>query len=598
MSAELIAPTKPTTSGTIRPLVTSEDWWRRGLLLLVTAWLLLGVALPLLPLLLKSLQNTDGVYIGLANYAKYFGSVGLAQSFINSLTVSLLTTLLAVGLAFGYALALARTCLPGKGFFHAVALLPLFIPSVALAIGLIYLFGNKGLVTTGLLGRLEAIVGIPVGFDIGLYGRTGIILGELLYCFPQAFLILLVAASLADSRLYEASLVLRASSLRSFWTVTLPSLKYGLVSACFVCFTLTFTDFGVPKVVGGNYNVLATDIYKQVIGQQNFAMGATISTLLLVPTVLAFVIDRLVQRRQSAVLSERAVPLRPTPQRTVDSAALIYCTVIAAVILLVAGVVAYASLVDVWPYKLALTFKHYDFRSVGGGGWDAFGNSLRMALYSAVAGVVITFSSAYLIEKSDTWPVVRSVVYFLSLIPVALPGMVIGLAYIFFFNPLAWPIGRLAIYNPFNFLYGTMGILVLANVVHFYTVSFMTATTALKQIDRSFEAVSASLRVPFYRTFWRVTLPICLPAVLEIGMYYFVNALVTVSAVIFLYSPQLKLAAVAIVNMDDAGDTAAAAAMSTLIILASVGMRILYTIVAATSTPAPRRGAAKILARA
>ena len=156
--------------------------------------------------------------------------------------------------------------------------------------------------------------------------------------------------------------------------------------------------------------------------------------------------------------------------------------------------------------------------------------------------------------------------------------MVIGLAYIFFFNPTVWHIGPLAIPNPFNFVYGTMAILVLANVAHFYTVSFMTATTALKQIDRSIEAASASLRVPFYRTFWRVTLPICVPAVLEIGMYYFVNAMVTVSAVIFLYSPQIKLAAVAVVNMDDAGDTAPAAAMSTVIILASVGVRLLYTV--------------------
>lgn len=583
MSAETIAPAQPispqpTRHRVVRPIVTAEDWWRRGLLLLVAAWLLLTVALPLLPLLLKSLQNTDGAYIGLANYAGYFNSTGLTQSFINSLTVSLLTTVLAVGLAFGYALALARTCMPAKGFFHAVAMLPLFIPSVALAIGLVYLFGNKGLVTTGLLGALEQLFGVPVGFDIGLYGQTGIILGELLYCFPQAFLIMLVAASLADARLYEASLVLRASSLRTFWTVTLPSLRYGLVSAGFVCFTLTFTDFGVPKVVGGSYNVLATDIYKQVIGQQNFAMGATISTLLLAPTVLAFVIDRIIQRRQTAVLGERAVPLIPKPQRSVDTIALIYCTVVAAAILLVAGVIAYASLVDVWPYRLGLTLEHYDFRKVGGGGWDAFSNSLQMAFYSAVVGVVITFISAYLIEKSETWPVMRSVVYFLSLIPVALPGMVIGLAYIFFFNPTVWHIGPLAIPNPFNFVYGTMAILVLANVAHFYTVSFMTATTALKQIDRSIEAASASLRVPFYRTFWRVTLPICVPAVLEIGMYYFVNAMVTVSAVIFLYSPQIKLAAVAVVNMDDAGDTAPAAAMSTVIILASVGVRLLYTV--------------------
>ncbi len=125
-------------------------------------------------------------------------------------------------------------------------------------------------------------------------------------------------------------------------------------------------------------------------------------------------------------------------------------------------------------------------------------------------------------------------------------------------------------------MYGTMAILVLSNIVHFYTVSFITATTALKQLDNEFESVSASLGVPFYRTFYKVTLPLSLSALLEIAMYYFVNAMVTVSAVVFLYAPHLKLASVAIVNMDDAGDTAAAAAMSVLVILTSVGTRLIY----------------------
>lgn len=121
-----------------------------------------------------------------------------------------------------------------------------------------------------------------------------------------------------------------------------------------------------------------------------------------------------------------------------------------------------------------------------------------------------------------------------------------------------------------------MAILVIANIIHFYTVCFLTASTALKQMDAEFETVSASMGVPFYQTFWRVSVPVCLPAVLEIAMYFFVNAMVTVSAVIFLYPPSLPLAAVAVVNMDDAGVTASAAAMSVLIMATSIGVRVLY----------------------
>ena len=133
--------------------------------------------------------------MGLANYVQYFTSPGLASSFTHSLTVATITTILAVSMAFGYAWAIARTCMPAKGFFRAVALLPLFVPPLAIAIGLVYLFGNKGLITTGFFGFFEQTLGVPLAFNINLYGMNGIVLGELLFCFPQAFLILTVAAS-------------------------------------------------------------------------------------------------------------------------------------------------------------------------------------------------------------------------------------------------------------------------------------------------------------------------------------------------------------------------------------------------------------------
>jgi iron(III) transport system permease protein len=558
-------------------IVTGEQWVQRFLIVSVLMCLLVGILFPLIPILSRSFSNQQEEWVGLANYLDYFSRPALSRSFANSVSVSLITTIVAVFLAFGYAFALTRTQMPGKPFFQAAAMLPLFAPSMAYGIGLVYLFGRKGLVTTGFLGYLESVFGFPMGYDIQLYGMTGIILGEVLYCFPQALMILVVAANLADARLYEASRVLRATPLRTFFTVTLPGVKYGLLSAVFVCFTLVFTDFGVPKVVGGNFNVLATDIYKQVIGQQNFVMGSTISILLLTPTVIAFILDRIIQRRQSAAFGSRAVPLQPKSNGWRDTAAFIYCLAIALAIIIVIGTVGLAALVNIWPYKLDLTLRHFNFTGMGGGGYAAFWNSLKMAGLTAVFGTVFTFFCAYLIEKTKELSLLRSLMYFLSMLPMALPGMVIGLAYIFFFNPLEWKIGSLfTLPNPLASLYGTMAILVLSNIAHFFTVSFLSATTALKQLDAEIEAVSASMAVPFWLTFWRVTVPLCLPAILEIAMYYFVNAMVTVSAVIFLYSPDLKLASVAIVNMDDAGDTAAAAAMSMLVILASVAIRMVY----------------------
>jgi iron(III) transport system permease protein len=360
---------------------------------------------------------------------------------------------------------------------------------------------------------------------------------------------------------------MRASRLRIFFTVTLPGAKYGLISAGFVVFTLVITDFGIPKVIGGWYNVLATDIYKQVIGQQNFQMGSVVGLILLIPAVFAFTADRLLQRRQTALLSARAVPYEPKPSRGRDVALLVFCTAIAVCCLGMLGVAAFASFVKYWPYNLELVWRHYDFDLAGGGGWGAYRNSIKLSLLVAVIGTTVIFSGAYLVEKTRGFIRVRSTIQMLAMLPMAVPGLVLGLAYIFFFNAPS---------NPLGFLYHSMAILVICTIAHYYTVAHLTAVTALKQMDGEFEAVSASLKVPFYRTYWRVTVPVCLPAILDISVYLFVNAMTTVSAVVFLYSADTALAAVAVLNMDDAGETAPAAAMAMMIVYTSAGLRLLH----------------------
>ena len=556
----------------LKTLLAGETAVKRVLIILACLWMTVVVILPVGTLLMKSLTNSAGEFVGLANYIEYFSSPNLSGSIGNSVFVALFTTLVSVSTGFAFAYALTRTCLPGKGLFKGIAMMPLFAPTLLNGIALIYLFGRKGLITKGFFGALP-------GIKLPLYGPVGIIISEVMYTFPQAMLILSIALSITDARLYEAARSLGAGPVRIFFTVTLPSIKYGLLSAVFVCFVLAFTDFGAPKVVGGNFNILATDIYKQVIGQQNFVMGAVVSVVLLIPTVIAFIVDRIIQGKQAAIIAAKSVPLVPVPNRLADSAALAFCGITVLLILSFYATALFASLVKVWPYDLTLGFRHYHFTGTGGGGYNAFFNSIRMSLYSAALGTVITFSSAYLIEKIRIMKPVRQAAYFLSILPLALPGLVIGLSYIFFFNAGGWTVLGLAVPNPLNFLYATMGILVLSNIVHFYTVSFLSATTALKQLDIEFEQVSDSMGVPFYKTFFRTTVPVCLPAVLEIAIYYFVNSMATVSAVIFLYSADLPLASVAIANMDDAGDIAPACAMSVLVVATNILVRLIFSLI-------------------
>lgn len=540
----------------VKPVLGRDDWIMRLSMLAIGLFLVVAVMMPLYAMLSKSLEDKDGNFLGLANYAEYFATPALFNSIFNSLSIALIATVVVISVAFIYAYALTRTCMPFKWVFRIVALVPLLTPSLLGGISLVYWFGNQG-VAKVLLG------------DESIYGPIGIVIGSCYWVFPHALIIVITALSISDARLYEAATALRTSRLRTFLTVTLPGARYGLISASFVVFTLVFTDFGVPKVIGGNYNMLATDVYKQVIGQQNFQMGAVVSVVLLAPALLAFFVDRWVQHRQVALLSARAVPLQPKPDRAVDMGMLVFCSIVALLILAMLGMAQYAALVKFWPYNLDLSFNNYRFDLMDGGGWDSYFNSIRMALYTALFGTVIVFFGAYLVEKGRGFRTGRMAFQFLAIVPLAVPGLVLGLAYIFFFNNPA---------NPFNFLYQTMGILVVCTVAHFYTVSHLTATTALQQMDAEFESVSASLKAPFYRTFAKVTVPVCLPAILDISIYLFMNAMTTVSAVVFIYSTDTTLASVAVMNMDDAGDIAPAAAMAMMIAYTCAVARIIHAV--------------------
>ena len=491
---------------------------------------------------------------GLGNFWTYFSTPALSYSIYNSLLIATISTVITVFLAFVLAYALTRSCMPFKGLFKSIAMVPILVPSLLPGIALVYLFGNQGMAKEVLMGY-------------SIYGPIGIVIAEVFFTLPHALLIIMTALSIADARLYEAALSLRASRPRIFLTVTLPGARYGLISAGFVVFTLVITDFGAPKVIGGQFNVLAVDIYKQVVGQQNFQMGAVVSVVLLIPAVAAFFVDRVVQRRQVALLSARAVAYEPHPNRRFDATMLGYCLFVSFFILGMLGVCQYAALIKFWPYDLTLGLTNYNFDVMDGGGWDSYKNSIRMALYTAVFGTVIVFVGAYMVEKGRGFQSGRTVFQFLAMMPMAVPGLVLGLAYIFFFNNPN---------NPLNFLYATMPILVICTITHFYTVAHLTALTALKQMDIEFEAVSQSLKQPFYKMFARVTVPVCMPAILDISIYLFVNAMTTVSAVVFLYSPDTTLASVAVLNMDDAGDIAPAAAMGMMIFYTNLIVRILH----------------------
>ncbi len=517
-------------------------------------YLVTTVLLPLLAMLTRSVKDSDGYFVGLANFYEYLNNPALTASVSHTLTTGVIVTTLVVFLAFLYAYGLTRTCIPFKSVFKVLGMLPILVPSLLPAISMIYLFGNQGVATDMLMGH-------------SIYGLLGIVIGLAFWTFPHAVLILNTALSTADARLYESARVMRSSPFYTFITVTLPTVKFGLISTVTVIFTLVVTDFGVAKVIGGQYNVLATDIYKQVIGQQNFAMGAVTSVFLLMPAILAFIVDRKVQKRQKALFSSKSIPFKPAPNRLRDSLFFILCSLIVLGIVTVIGMAIYGSLVTFWPWNTQLSLRNYQFDAFSSSGWDPFFTSLKLAFGTAIVGTIIIFITAYNLEKSTMPKAIREIIQAMAMLPVAVPGLVLGLGYIFFFNMPE---------NPLNLLYGTLALLIINTVAHYFTVGHLTALAALKKLPVEIEQVAASLKIPQYKAFLKVSVPFCLPALLDISIYLFVNAMTTTSAVVFLYSPDFMPASVAVMNMEDAGQMGPASAMAVLILLTATSVKLLH----------------------
>ncbi|GER12227.1 Sulfate transport system permease protein CysW [compost metagenome] len=530
----------------------------RAILFVVMAMLFVFLIAPLLTILAHAVQDKNGRFVGLAHFITYFQTPSLLRAAWNSVWVSAAVVMISVPTAFVFAYALTRSRMPAplKAVFRLIALIPLLAPSLLSAISFVQWFGNQG--------ALKFLLG-----GASIYGAPGIILAEVYNTFPHALMILVTALSLADGRLYEAATALRTRPLRQFMTITLPSCKYGLISAATVVFTYVVSDFGAPKVIGGNFNVLSVDVFKQVVGQHNFSIGAVVGMLLLVPSIISFVIDYVVRRKLKAQLTARSVPYTPKPRKVADALLTLFCTVVCSLLLATIGMAIYTSAISLWPYDLSFTLKHYHFVLVESDMAAAYGNSLLVAMVTAVAGSLIVFVGAYLIEKTRNLGLMRKGMHLMAVLSMAVPGLVLGLGYVMFFNHPS---------NPLNFLYQTMAILVISMVVHYYTSSHLTAVTALKQIDNEFEAVSASLKVPFFKTFLRVTVPVCLPAILDIGRYFFVVSMASLSCAIFLYTPETILASVAIMHLDDAGDIGPAAALASLIVVTSTLVCIAYAL--------------------
>ena len=529
------------------PRLAQGDLVVAGTAAAVLVLLLTFIVWPVVKVLWLSVTGPDG--LTLAHYRTFFVSGRLARILVNSLLVSAVSTVVTVAVALVLAYAVTRTTMPGTRFVSLMALLPLITPPFLVSLAFILLFGRNGVVTRGL------------GLDWSIYGFTGIVIAQVFTFLPQAYILLANVLGNIDTALEEAAENLGAGPLTTLRRVTLSLARPGMASAALIVFILCMTDFGNPILIGGRYNVLATEIYAQVIGMNDFASAATMSVILIVPCLLAYVINtRWVGAGSYVTVTAGArTGVRPTPPALLWPLATL-ALAIALFVAVIYALIPLGSFVRLWGSDWSLSLAHYGFRSTAEGAWPIW-NSVRLAVLAGVLGTLLALVTAYVIERKR--PPGARLLESLSLLPAALPGTVIGVGYILAFNV------------PPVLLTGTVWILVTSVVFWKFPVAVLAAINALKQIDPAIEEAAVSLGAGSVKTFVRVVLPLLTGTAFSIFIYFFINGMVTVSAVIFLIVPGFNLGSVAILNQVENGYPGVACALGTIILAIVVGAVLL-----------------------
>ena len=423
----------------------------------------------------------------------------------NSLLTTLMATVISVGLAFLLAFLLARSRIRFKSVWMVLFTVPMLIPSISHGMGLVLLLGDNGILTNLL------------HMNVGLYGYPGIIMGSVLYSFPVAFLLFYDSFQYEDFTTYESARVLGLSGGRQFLTITLPNMKQAIVSSVLSVFTMVFTDYGVPLMTGGTVMTLPVYMYREVIGMMNFEGGAVVGVVLLLPAVICFILD-LKKSNAVTVSSTVSKPYVIAENRGRDI--FVYAVFFTALFILCLPILAFLMLSFVKQYPIDMHFTLDNVKKLLSGGIGMYLlNSLAVALATAFVGTCLSYFSAYVTARSGK-KISNQLLHFISMLSLAIPGVVLGLSYVLAFHTLP--------------VYSTIFILIVVNIVHFYSSPYLLAYNCLTKFNPNLEDVAQSLRISRMRMLFAVYVPSTVPTMIEMYSYFFVNAMITISAVSFL----------------------------------------------------------------
>ena len=540
-----------------------------GSLLLIGGAILLFVAYPILCVLTSAVRDdaggfAPGLFLAKVTDRSIWGldcltgvACGVAW---NSLAVATLVGIVTTLLGLAFALLAIRTDLPLKPLLRGLSILPIVTPPFVIGLALILLFGRAGMVTNWL--ALHA--GIPRSRWI--YGIWGISIAQVLAFTPIAFMILAGVLAGISPTLEEAARMLRATPWRIFQSVTWPLMRPGLTSAFLIGFVESLADFANPLVIGGNFNVLSTDIFFAVVGaSHDQGRAAVLALILLGFTLAAFAAQSwwLGKARYTTVTGKGDSGLHAPLPFHLRAASLLsvvpwlLLTIAVYGTILVGGFVLQIGRDNTPTLQYFLTAFSVDHGVGGwflsGSAWPSFVTTLELGLVATPITAALGVLTAYLLDRVRFRG--RTAFEFTTMMSFAIPGTVIGIGYILAFNAGAIQ------------LTGTGLIIVAAFVFRNMPVGIRATLASLTQIDRGLDEASMMLRASRASTLWRVILPLLRPAIATAAIYSLVRAMTAVSAVIFLVTGRYNLATVYIVGRADVGEYGIAIVYASVLIV-------------------------------
>lgn len=476
--------------------------------ILLALLFLIFLAVPVVQLLLKSILGGSG--INLEYYKAVFTGRGFGKAVGNSFLIAGVSATVTTLLAFFMAYTIHYTNIASfyKKIIRGVAVLPMLLPTITYGFAIIYSFGKQGLLTK--------LFGTQL-FEI--YGFNGLLLGYVIYTLPISFMLIDNTMRFIDKKYMIVSRIMGDNGLFTFWiTVVRPLL--GTLAASFIqSFFLCFTDFGIPASVGGEFDVIASVLYNQMLGSiPDFNKGAVVAVVMLVPSIVSILVLHYLEKYNVRYNKISAIEIKRNIKR--DTACGIISGIFMLCIVSIFLVIFIIPFVEEWPYNIQFTLKNFQNVLSDPNLSNVYTNSLFVAVVTAVCGTLTAYGAALVTARSTINSKLKSVIESIALITNTIPGMVLGLAFLFAFSGSS--------------LQNTFFIIIICNIVHFFSTPYLMMKNSLTKMNASWETTAKLMGDNWIKTVIRIVTPNAVSTILEVFSYYFINAMVTISAVIFI----------------------------------------------------------------